>query len=411
MPDRDGAADVVIVGGGIAGSAMAAVLAARGLDVVVLERQFQFRDRVRGENMQPWGVVEMRRLGLEQVLLDAGGGYCQRAVPYDEVRTVAEAEAAALPLNMLVPEVPGTFSVGHPQACEALLQHAQASGANIVRGVGDVDVTAGNAPSVAYELDGNLFRLDARNVLGADGRQSTVRRQLGIELQQVESKAILGGLLVRDEQWPEDVEVLGTEGDVHFLVFPRPGGFVRLYLARDKSVAIGGAGRTDEFLRSFELDCFPGGESLARAEPIGPCAYYPGTDSWCDQPFVEGVVLAGDAAGWSDPIIGQGLGVAMRDARLLTDILLAGDWSLDAFQPYATERAERMRRLRVSGNVSTELRCTFSPAGRERRRRVFDELMTEPLTLGVLLAPLMGPESAPDEVFAPENIQRIFSLT
>ena len=92
-------ADVVIVGGGIAGGAMGSVLAARGLDVVVLERQHEFRDRVRGENMQPWGVVEMRRLGLEDVLIAAGGGYCDRAVLYDEIRTPAEAEAAALPLE------------------------------------------------------------------------------------------------------------------------------------------------------------------------------------------------------------------------------------------------------------------------------------------------------------------------
>ncbi len=55
-------ADVVIVGGGVAGGAAAAVLTTRGLDVVVLERQHAFRDCVRGENMAPWGVVEMRPL-------------------------------------------------------------------------------------------------------------------------------------------------------------------------------------------------------------------------------------------------------------------------------------------------------------------------------------------------------------
>lgn len=59
---------------------MATVPAARGLDVVVLERQYGFRDRVRGENMQPWGVAEMRQLGLEDVLIYAGGGYCDRAI-------------------------------------------------------------------------------------------------------------------------------------------------------------------------------------------------------------------------------------------------------------------------------------------------------------------------------------------
>ena len=44
----DRSVDVVVVGGGIAGSALATVLARRGLDVVVLERQTAYRDKVRG---------------------------------------------------------------------------------------------------------------------------------------------------------------------------------------------------------------------------------------------------------------------------------------------------------------------------------------------------------------------------
>ena len=362
-------ADVVVVGGGIAGSAAAAALAGRGLDVVVLERQYEFRDRVRGENMQPWGVVEMRRLGLEDVLLAAGGGYCERAVLYDEMRTPAEAEVAPLPLGMMVDGVPGSFSVGHPQACAALLRHAEECGARAVRGIGDVEVAPGGAPTVTYELDGNLREISARLVIAADGRQSTVRRQLGIGLHQVDSRAVLGGMLVRDDSWPDDVEVLGTEGDVHFLIFPRPNGLVR-----------------------------------------GPCAYYPGSDSWSDRPYAEGVVLVGDAAGWSDPIIGQGLSVALRDARQVVDIMLGDHWSVDAFEPYAIERAERMRRLRVSSRLATEARCTFTPEGRARRGAIFAQLLTEPLTLGAMLAPLTGPEAAPAEAFTDDNVGRILAL-
>ncbi len=47
-------------------------------------------------------------------------------------------------------------------------------------------------------------------------------------------------------------------------------------------------------------------------------------------------MLIGDAAGWNDPIIGQGLSIALRDARIIAEILrAAADWSLDAFAPYA----------------------------------------------------------------------------
>ncbi len=142
----------------------------------------------------------------------------------------------------------------------------------------------------------------------------------------------------------------------------------------------------------------------------GPCAYYPGSDSWSDRPYAEGVVLVGDAAGWSDPIIGQGLSVALRDARQVVDIMLGDHWSVDAFEPYAIERAERMRRLRVSSRLATEARCTFTPEGRARRGAIFAQLLTEPLTLGAMLAPLTGPEAAPAEAFTDDNVGRILAL-
>jgi choline dehydrogenase-like flavoprotein len=44
-----------MVGGGIAGSALATVLAKAGASVIVLERSTEYRHRVRGEYMQPWG--------------------------------------------------------------------------------------------------------------------------------------------------------------------------------------------------------------------------------------------------------------------------------------------------------------------------------------------------------------------
>src|SRR5215208_3981623 len=64
--------DVAIVGGGVAGSSLAAVLAEAGLGVVVIEREKGFRDRVRGESIHPWGVAEAEKLGLLSVLRAAG---------------------------------------------------------------------------------------------------------------------------------------------------------------------------------------------------------------------------------------------------------------------------------------------------------------------------------------------------
>ena len=60
--------DVIVVGGGIAGSSLGAALAQAGLAVLVVEREARFRDGVRGASVFPWGVVEMTRLGLADLL-------------------------------------------------------------------------------------------------------------------------------------------------------------------------------------------------------------------------------------------------------------------------------------------------------------------------------------------------------
>jgi flavin-dependent dehydrogenase len=56
--------DVIIVGGGIAGSTLAGVLARSGLGVLVLEKEEQFRDRVRGESTWPYAVADALAMGL-----------------------------------------------------------------------------------------------------------------------------------------------------------------------------------------------------------------------------------------------------------------------------------------------------------------------------------------------------------
>ncbi|MBB5957308.1 2-polyprenyl-6-methoxyphenol hydroxylase-like FAD-dependent oxidoreductase [Saccharothrix tamanrassetensis] len=407
-------AEVVVVGGGIAGSSLATVLAREGYRVVVLERQTAYRDKVRGEVMPPWGVAELHRLGLAEPLLDAGGCYVKRGVSYDELTEPVAAEAAAVRLDRMVPGVAGNLDVGHPEACEALSRAATAAGATVVRGIGSVEVTPGDVPVVRYAHDDRVHELRCRLVVGADGRTSTVRSRLGITLHQSAPRTMCGGLLVDDlHDWPADQLSEGTEADLHYYVLPRANGRARLYLLHDiaQKGRFAGPDRNERFLTAFRFRCIPGSEMFGAARPVRPCAFHPMNDGWTDQPYAPGVVLIGDAAGWSDPIIGQGLSLALRDVRTVTDILRGeSDWSPAAFTGYGEERAERLRRLRTTAQVKTDLVATFTPAGAARRRAYNAIWESDPELAGPQIAPLVGPDNVAAELFSQSARDRILAL-
>jgi 2-polyprenyl-6-methoxyphenol hydroxylase-like FAD-dependent oxidoreductase len=405
--------DIAVVGGGIAGCALAHAAATSGLSVLLLERQTAYRDRVRGEYLHPWGVAEAVRLGLDEILIAGGGSWITEVVGYDELLPPSDVEP--IPLAQLRPDVPGGMDLGHPQTCAALATAAESAGAQLVRGVGDVLVRPGASPSVQFELDDTFHDVDCRLVVGADGRASSVRRQLGLELHGTEPRTWGAGMLVEGlEDVPEHQAFLGNEGDLHFLIFPREGGVARLYqwYMLEQSDRFAGPDRQREFLESFRMGCLPFGDAIADAQPAGPCARYPMNNTWTDTVAVPGVVLVGDAAGYTDAIIGEGLSVALRDARSVADVLRSGDeWSAAAFAPYAEERAERMRRLATCAMVTTDLRCTFTPAGRTRRAAFYAGLEQDVmLALVTVVTAIAGPDVAPPEAFASDNVERILAL-
>lgn len=406
--------DAVVVGGGIAGSALATALAGDGYDVLLLERQTVYRDKVRGEVINCWGVVELLQLGLEKVLLDAGGTYVNRFVGFDETVTPEIAQANALLLDEMLPEIPGVLDVGHPEACEALATAAEQSGAKVIRGVGEVTVTGGPNPSVRYEYNDVEYEVSCRIVVGADGRMSTVRRQLGIGLRQTPPNSLGGGMLVEDlHDWPVNVTSIGTEGDLLYFVFPRDGARARLYLLHDvaQKGRFAGPDRQAEFLKAFQLRCIPNSEMFASATPAASCAFYPMNDAWADTPVAPGAVLVGDAAGWSDPVVGQGLSIALRDARMVWDALRSHSrWSPEVFESYARERETRMRRIRISGSVRTTMNMTFTPEGAARRKAYAKVWHTDPVLAGSRLATFKGTDQVPPESFAPETVKRLFAL-
>ncbi len=397
-------AEVVIIGAGIAGGALATVLARAGIDVLLLERTLEHQDVVRGEWIAPWGVAEVKSLGLYDLYMQHGGHHLGRHITFSEGVPPDEAANRALDLSTLLPGIPGPLCLGHPRMCTLLDEAAVAAGARLLRGVRRTEVLAGEAPTVRFESGGVVHTLRPKLVVGADGRNGMTRQQLGIALHEDQQHHWFSGMLVDEVQgWPADLQCISTEGDVNALVFPQSASLVRLYLgfATTQRGRFHGASGPQQFLDAFALKSIPGVQGIVRGRPAGPCNVYPNHDTWTAVPYAPGIVLIGDAAGRNDPITGQGLSITHRDVRLVRDVLLAGnDWSERAFAPYAEERSERMRRLRFAAAMTSVREAEFGPDALLRRRRLHALSLQQPNLMAATFAAFVGPDALPAEVFS-----------
>lgn len=334
--------DVVIVGSGIAGGALSTVLATAGMRVLALERQAEFADHVRGEILWPWGVRAARALGLEQVLLDAGGQVVAVFDIYDEHTR----EPLRVEVGEAVPGIDGSLNIKHPQACTALSEAAVAAGADVRRGVADIRLTTGKRPHVRWTERGKEQEADCALVVGADGRRSSMRSQAGIELEIDPPAHLVAGMLVESvEGMDEGTNVMAREADLIFYSFPQRDGQSRLYFSfptnqRSRFAGPDGARR---FLDTCALDCLQDVAAWSEARQAGPCATFPGEDSRAASLLAEGLVLIGDAAGYENPLQGQGLSMAFQDVWELSEALLETGTANAELRGYAERRVVRKR--------------------------------------------------------------------
>lgn len=406
--------DLIVVGGGVGGSALSTVMARAGRRVLLLEQTEVFVDRVRGEWIAPWGVVETRTLGLYDALMAAGGHHLGRHVTYDETLSPQAAEASPLPLDIFAPGVPGPLCLRHPVHCQVLFDAAKAAGADARRGVTVMEIRAGGDPRVTFEAGGETLLARAPLVVGADGRTSAVREAAGIPLHQDAPHHWFAGLLVEGvEGWPEDTQAIGTEGDFGFLAFPQGEGRVRVYggFALDQARRFQGPDGARRFLDAFAVACSPANAKLVAGRPAGPVHAFINADAWTERPYAHGVVLVGDAAGWNDPIIGLGLSITYRDVRIVSDLLKSVPAGrVPDFSPYAAERAERMRRLRFTARIQAALDMEFGPQAAARRKDLHDRALVDPGLKAHAFAVMAGPETVPAELFTEAHRARVLGL-
>ena len=384
--------DLVIVGGGLAGAALATVMARAGARVLVLERETRFRDRIRGETIHPWGVAELRALGLEAPLL----ARCARPIPWWATMRAGE----PLPRRDLVATTPqrsGSLDYFHPDMQETLIALAAESGAEVRRGDTVTGVTPGERPRVAVTRDGTHTEVAVRLVVGADGRSSRMRGWAGFPVQRERERIRIAGLLFTDIPADEDAVHLFLPPDYGYLamIFPLGGGRFRAYFStarREEHVWLSGAARVPDFIR-YCITCGVPADWFAMATVVGPLATFEGAPSWVTHPYRDGVALIGDAAGASDPDFGHGQSLTLRDVRVLSGLLLEhADWEA-AGHAYAAERDRYFGALHTLESWMTEIRFGTGPEADRIREHALPHFAAG--TAPDLIA--LGPDQPTDE--------------
>ena len=299
--------DVLIAGAGPAGAVAATLLARSGARVLVLDRARFPRDKLCGDTLNPGALAVLARLGLDAA---AAGGLRldgMMVTGADGVRVVGR--YGSLSGRALVRR---TFDA-------ALVSAAAAAGARVEEGVlvdGAVTDSSASVPSIAGLVikgkDGRPLRIAAPIVIAADGRYSRVARALGLSRAAPRPRRwAIGGYF-------QDVAGTTSLGEMHVRrghyvgVAPLPGGLTNACVVtpdpseRPMKDLLLSALRSDGQLR----DRFAAARIVGEPICLGPLAVD------CDVAGMPGLLLAGDAGGFVDPMTGDGLRFALRGGEL-----------------------------------------------------------------------------------------------
>lgn len=305
-------ADVLIVGAGPTGLALAAALAARGVNTLIIDRQAE------GANTSRAAVVHARTLEVLEPLgvsdrLVARGLRAQRFTIRDRDRILVPIEFDGLPSRY-----PYTLMVSQAVTEAVLLQRASELGAAVRRPCTLLSFAQDADAIDAVLSDGTKVR--ARYLVGADGMHSFVRQQSGIGFEggtYGESFVLADVRLEANEAVPQREVILFFSPAGMVVLAPLPDGVHRIVATVDDAPE-----QPDARYVQALLDAR--GPQATRAvvrEVIWGSRFR--VHHRIAQTYRQGrVLLAGDAAHVHSPAGGQGMNLGIQDAVALADALL-----------------------------------------------------------------------------------------
>jgi len=317
--------DVVVCGGGPAGSTVAAILARAGRSVALFERERFPRFHI-GESLLPWNVPLFRRLGVLEKLEAAGPQVKYGARFYhqgtDRSRLVRFADAFdGAPAS--------AFQVKRAEFDALLLGHARASGVDVSEGARVEEVLFDGVRAVGVRVKGpgeeESREVRAKAVVDATGRDALLSRRLGgrrkdPRLDRSAAFAHFSGFRRADGPEGGDIVVV-TTADGWWWLIPFADGTVSVGVVMPSSRFARRAGSLEELLEERIAATPEVGALLEGSRRLGEVRAIPDYSYRTPRTSGDGFCLVGDAACFLDPVFSSGVLLAMSSAEMAAEAI------------------------------------------------------------------------------------------
>lgn len=340
----DNVADVVVVGGGPAGSATSILLARLGYQVVLFDRAHFPRAKPCGEYMSPGVADTLRRLRLDAALDRTP----PRTVPGMEI---VAPNGGSMRIEYVRDGLTRTaMTMSRDMLDTRLVELAKREGVEVREGerVRGPLMREGRVAGVLASRNGDRCTLEARLTIAADGARSVLARDLGLAA--APRWPVRLGLVAHfaeDPGSPFDYGQMHVARGGYCGIAPLPHGRLNVAMViREDAVRRSRLTATETYDRWIDTHphlsrALRGTSRTSSVFGMGPIG------SRIRRPWFPGILFVGDAAGFFDPFTGEGIFRALNGAELAAEVanraLTLNRVGAGTLRDYERLRADRFR--------------------------------------------------------------------